>query len=223
MTYTGVVMCIILSQTAAGYAIVKAIDATMSTSLGFFYLYGHGSNTGDFISFYELIAVLSYITWGLVISIVGYVMAGIAWAIFEAREFEAAAIPLSGPFRTVDGYKFLYLGCIMGLGAWISSLALGDSAIELFGFFDAYNTKVEGGVWDNSRYTRDADGTSLAYDLSYHTTTLVGYFSVSTVIWLGSVIFGFVYLFNEPGLDPEVCNLDDASPANYAALFPVFA
>lgn len=197
MTYTGVVMTAVLSQLAAGYSIVKVLDATLSTTTGFFYLYSHGSLAGDFISYYELTAVFLYITWAALISIVGFVMAGIAWSTFEAREFEAQAIPLSGPFRTIDGYKFLYLGMIMSAGAWISSLALGDSSREMLGFFDAYNTKREAGqnYLISSWYVDDIAGTSLAYDLSYHTTTLIAYFTVSTAIWLGAVIFGFIFLF----------------------------
>lgn len=76
-SYTGIVIALVMTQVTAGFLIVKVIDATMSTSRGFFYLYGHGSNSGDYISFYELIAVFTYITAAGVISLMGFIMAGI--------------------------------------------------------------------------------------------------------------------------------------------------
>ena len=59
---------------------------------------------------------------------------------------------------TIHGYKALALGFIIGIGAWISGLALGDSAAELLGFFDNYNTHTEGRDEDGDL---DPDGTSI--------------------------------------------------------------
>lgn len=92
----------------------------------------------------------------------------------------------------IMGYKFLALGFIIGIGAWISGLALGDSCAELLGFFDNYNTKQEGTA--NNASQQDADGTSITYDLSYHLVTLAYYYVVSSAIWLGGIIMGFVYM-----------------------------
>lgn len=69
----------------------------------------------------------------------------------------------------IKGYKFLALGFVIGIGAWISGLALGDSCAELLGFFDNYDTKTEASV-DG---TRDSDGTSITYDLTYHVITTI--------------------------------------------------
>lgn len=63
-------------------------------------------------------------------------------------------IRFASPWNEIDGYKFLTLGCILGFGAFIPSVMLGDSSKELLGFFDAYNTKTEGYL-DN---VRDVDG-----------------------------------------------------------------
>jgi len=43
------------------------------------------------MTLYELFAGLSYLTWTLIISIVGYVAAGLLFAEFEKREVGAAA------------------------------------------------------------------------------------------------------------------------------------
>jgi len=95
----------------------------------------------------------------------------------------------------IMGYKFLALGFIIGIGAWISGLALGDSCAELLGFFDNYNTKQEGTA--NGASSADADGTSITYDLTYHlVTTMYTYFVVSAIA-VGGYIFGFVFLGQE--------------------------
>lgn len=86
-------------------------------------------------------------------------------------------------------YKFFFSSIIVGVGAWISAIALGDSADKLLGFFDNYNTSEEGSV-DG---TRDKDGTSIIYDLSFHVVTYMAEFVTISAIWLGSVIFAFVW------------------------------
>ena len=111
---------------------------------------------------YELLAVLGFLTWGLLISIVGYVEAAFMWQKFD--DMQAANIPMT----QIHGYKFLALGFIVGVGAWISGLALGDSCAELLGFFDNYNVKKEGREKDADE--DDEAGTALTYDLS-HTTS----------------------------------------------------
>ena len=133
---------------------------------------------------YELLSVCAFLTWSLGISIAGYVEASMLWEKFEKIEKDGKSI------SQLQGYKFLALGFIIGIGAWISGLALGDSAAELLGFFDNYNTKQEGSVDGD----RDPDGTSITYDLSYHlVTTMYTYFVVSAIA-VGGYVFGFVFL-----------------------------
>ena len=169
---------------AAAYAAVKTIDASVHTTSGFFYLWKGGSATGDFMGLYELLATLAFLSWSLVISIVGYIEAAMLWQKYEDMEKAGKAI------TQIQGYKFLALGFVIGIGAWISGLALGDSCAELLGFFDNYNTKQEG----SKDGTVDPDGTSITYDLTYHVvTTMYTYFVVSAIA-VGGYIFGFVFL-----------------------------
>jgi len=207
--YTGDIIALVLSQLAAAFAAVKAIDAAIQTTSGFYYSYRGGSSTGDLIGLYELLAVFSYLTWSLVISIVGYVASALLWEEFEKREKGAKEGGFFGvAFAANDGYKYIALGCIIGAGAWISSIALGDSAKELLGFFANYNTKQEG--TGNNASSPDADGTSIGYDLGYHVATLAYYYLVSSAIWLGGIIFGFVYMFPSGDIDCDVANIDQA-------------
>jgi len=154
---------------------------------------------------YELFASLSYLTWTLVISIIGYIAAGLIFQKFVYRE-EGVVTQGSGgkAFGANDGYKYLALGVIIGGGSWVASVALGDSATKLLGFFDNYDTKSEGYNYDGSK--RDSDGTSITYDLTFHVLSLIMYHVVASAIWLGGIIFGFVHM--TPSDDYECVTFD---------------
>ena len=77
--YAGDLMALMMSQLAAAYAAVCTINASIHTNSGFFYKWRGGSAIGDFMGIWELIAVLSFLLWSLVISVVGYVEAGLIW------------------------------------------------------------------------------------------------------------------------------------------------
>ena len=188
------------------------VDAVATVTTGFYYLQRGGSATGDFMGLYELFAGMGYLTWTLLISIVGYVAAGILFEEFMVREAGAALGIYGAAFGANDGFKYLALGTIIGGGAWIASVALGDSATELLGFFDNYNTKVEG--TENNATSVDTDGTSLMYDLIFHVVTFLAYFTVSTAIWLGGIIFGFVWM--APSNDYECVTLDQSVKTHWA-------
>jgi hypothetical protein len=198
--YAGNIVALLLSQLAAAYAAVKTVDAAVSLTNGsynYYYNYAHGSTIGNYLGLYELLAVLFFLTWTLAISLVGYVEADMLWAKYEKMEKDGVSMTL------LMGYKYLALGFIIGIGAWISGLALGDSASELLGWYDNYNTHMEacsnGGSTAGSCgiYTRDADGTSIIYDLSYHTVTLLYSYAAISAIAVGGYVFGYIWLGNE--------------------------
>jgi len=104
------------------------------------------------MTLYELFAGFSYLTWTLIISVVGYVAAGLLFEEYAKREYGAATGGLGGAaFGANDGYKYLALGAIIGGGAWVGSVALGDSASELLGFFNNYDTFAEGYNYDATK------------------------------------------------------------------------
>merc|ERR1711934_1345025 len=157
--YAGDIAALVLSQLAAAYAAVKSIDAVLETagSFSYYYQYAHKSSLGNWLGLYQLLAVLFFLTWSLAISLVGYVEADMMWVKFEDMQ------KTNHTMTELEGYKGLALGFIVGVGAWISGLALGDSATELLNFFDNYNTKSEGTELDATK--ADVEGTSLTYDL----------------------------------------------------------
>merc|ERR1719313_1909795 len=133
LAYAGDLIALVASQLAAAYAGVKSIEAAVSFTNGFYYTYSGASETGDYLGLWELLSVILFLTWSLAISIVGYVEGALLWQRYEAME--AAGLTVT----VVEGYKYLALGCVIGTGAWISGLALGDSAGKLLGFFDNYS------------------------------------------------------------------------------------
>lgn len=74
-----------VSQISAAYVLVKAIDAAVHTTSGFFYNKRSGSSVGDIIAVWEIAATATYLTWSLLVSIVGYISLGIFNDLYEQR------------------------------------------------------------------------------------------------------------------------------------------
>merc|ERR1712046_114991 len=187
LAYAGDLIALVSSQLAAAYAGVKSIEASVHFLTGFYYTYSGASNTGDLLGLWELLAVVLFLTWSLAISVVGYVEGALLWERYETMEAAGQTVTI------VQGYKYLALGCVIGIGAWISGLSLGDSAEELLGFFDNYaaKTKTEG---TDKNGNVDPDGTAIQYDLGFHFVTLLFSYLTISAIAIGGYIFGFVYL-----------------------------
>merc|ERR1711898_80032 len=101
--------------------------------MGVYDQYRGGSDTGDLLGLWELLAVVLFLTWSLAISIVGYVEGALLWESYETMEAAGQTVTI------VQGYKYLALGCVIGLG---------DSAEELLGFFDNYSSKTKSEATD---------------------------------------------------------------------------
>merc|ERR1712100_132884 len=187
LAYAGDLIALVASQLAAAYAGVKAIEAAVHFDKGFYYTYSGASETGDYLGLWELLSVILFLTLSLAISIVGYVEGALLWERYEVMEAAGQTVTV------VQGYKYLALGCVIGIGAWISGLSLGDSAEELLGFFDNYSskTKTEG---TDSNGNADPDGTAIQYDLGFHFVTLLFSYLTISAIAIGGYVFGFVYL-----------------------------
>merc|ERR1712226_1071634 len=106
---------------------------------------------------FEFLYIVNDVSWGLAISVVGWVASALLWDLYDQREKGAAEGTFGVALATNGGYRYMALGCIIGIGAWVAGVTVGDSSKELVGFFDAYDTKQEGSL-DG---TRDSDGTSI--------------------------------------------------------------
>merc|ERR1711967_208647 len=187
LAYAGDLIALVSSQLAAAYAGVKSIEASVHFLTGFYYTYSGASNTGDLLGLWELLAVILFLTWSLAISVVGYVEGALLWERYETMEAAGETVTI------VQGYKYLALGMVIGIGAWISGLALGDSAEELLGFFDNYSDKTKNEATDKDGNVDD-DGTAIEYDLMFRFITLLFSYMTISAIAIGGYVFGFIYL-----------------------------
>merc|ERR1719473_626665 len=187
LAYAGDLIALVASQLAAAYAGVKSIEASVHFLTGFYYQYSGASTTGDYLGLWELLSVILFLTWSLAISIVGYVEGALLWERYEAMEAAGTTVTI------VQGYKYLALGCVIGIGAWISGLSLGDSAQELLGFFDEYQDQTKTEATDSDG-DKDKDGTAIEYDLGFHFITLLFSYLTISAIAIGGYVFGFIYL-----------------------------
>merc|ERR1712072_824333 len=137
---------------------------------------------------WELLSVILFLTWSLAISIVGYIEGAPLWERYEAMEAAGTTVTI------VQGYKYLALGCVIGIGAWISGLSLGDSAEELLGFFDNYSAHTKSEATKKTDGSSDPDGTAITYDLAFHFVTLLFSYLTISAIAIGGYVFGFVYV-----------------------------
>jgi len=187
LAYAGDLIALVASQLAAAYAGVKAIEAAVKFDKAFYYNYAGYSTTGNLLGLWELLAVVLFLTWSLGISIAGYVEGALLWERYEAMETVGQTVTI------VEGYKYLALGCVIGVGAWISGLALGDSAEKLLNFFNEYEQKTRDEATDADN-NRDADGTAIIYDLAFHFVTLLFSYTTISAIAIGAYAFGYTYL-----------------------------
>ena len=184
LAYAGDLIALVASQLAAAYAGVKAIEAAVSFTNGFYYQYAGYSNTGNLLGLWELLAVVLFLTWSLGISVAGYIEGALLWERYEAMETVGQTVTI------VEGYKYLALGCVIGVGAWISGLDLGDSAEKLLGFFDEYDDQTP-----NPSGGNESDrNTATIYDLAFHFVTLLFSYTTISAIAIGAFAFGYTYL-----------------------------
>lgn len=187
LAYSGELIALVCSQLASAYAGVKSLEAAVHFGTGYYYQYSGASTLGDLLGLWELLSVILFLTWSLAISIVGYVEGALLWDRYSTMEATGNIITI------VQGYKYLALGCVIGIGAWISGLALGESAHELLGFFDNYTDKTKTEAVSNQGDV-DSDGTAIIYDLVFHFVTLLfSYVTISAIV-VGSYVFGMVYI-----------------------------
>merc|ERR1719498_1340875 len=158
LAYAGDLIALVCSQLAAAYAGYKSVEAAVHFGTGYFYQYSGASIMGDLLGLWELLSVLLFLTWTLGISVVGYIEGALLWDRYETMKQAGQTVTI------VQGYKYLALGCVIGVGAWISGLSLGDSAQELLGFFDNYASKTDDEASDKTTGTVDVDGTAIEYD-----------------------------------------------------------
>ena len=158
--YGGLMMVVVMSMLGSAYAIVKIVDAAVKNSVSgsYYYTYHSDNQLGNFMGMWELLNVLVFLTWSMIIMILGMVIGAQMWEKFELLE-------AAGELTQLEGFKYLLLGFIMAAGIWVASLNVGDMSSSMLGIFDSYNTKIEA---INTDGDKDTKGTALFVDVGVH-------------------------------------------------------
>lgn len=167
--YGGLLMELIMAMVSSAYAITKIVDSAMQSNV-FYYGYRGGSNIGDYLGMWELLNVLVFLTWSLVIWGIGWYIGFDLWTRFTELEKDKQMTQL-------EGFKYLLLGFITGAGIWVAGLNVGDMSSSMIGYFNSYNTKS--GEATNSDGDSDTDGTAFIIDTGVHLTET---YAVMTVV-----------------------------------------
>lgn len=207
-------MALIVSMVSSAYVAVKTVDAAVKTSGAFYSIYAGSSIIGDRLGIWELIAVLAYLMWSLVVTILAFVTAS---DLFDQTEARSLAVYTEGTYGTavtqVMGIKGFTLLSILALGVWISAWTMGDTADELLNWFNEYQDKTDNEGTTKTNNTPDLDGTAFEKDLLYHSLTTAYSYIVLTAIMVGGYVFTFnFYTFFPVASD---CAITDASASTY--------
>ena len=191
--YAGDLILFCLSLLAAAYVIVKTIDSSNHTTVGFFYMWRGGSFLGDWMGMFEWIVVMMHLTWGFMVFFCGTLYAeSIFGMITDMLDEHHGSVGDPKQLTLEQGYKIFALSTMIGFGAWVGAITLGDSSAQLIQFFDNYNTKLEGTAYKATE--ADPEGTALTMDLSYHMTTTIVNMIVASFITGGAFAFGGMWL-----------------------------
>lgn len=108
---------------------------------------------------------------------------------------------------------------IVAMAVWISGWTIAETANPLLTWFDKYSTSTDQeGDMKKSPFTRDADGTSIIFDLLYQSITAAYAPMVLSVIMMGGYFFAafvvFMYGFGDP---LENCDLSNVNSSDYSS------
>ena len=195
-------MAMMMAFVSSAYVITKTIDAVIKWSLGAYeyaFSYRGGSEFGNYMALYELIAIIVSEGWALALTLMSLMWSFDLWALMEKREFQVKTEGSGGvPIDHIDAIKFFTLSMIVGFSSLVGGFSLGDSAYRLLFFFDVEGTFTKNEIDTNSDGTIDEDGTAVQRDVLYHVITKMFAFAVFTSITLGGHMFGWMFMrFNE--------------------------
>jgi hypothetical protein len=214
IVFAAVIIMLITSLVTAAYVALCTIDASVSFSTGFARLYRNSTMLGNGLGLWELIFVLAFLTWSLGVTYMSFMHASHVVDQLNEREY---AVYNEGTFGhvvdPVTAGKQSVLLMILAFATWTAGHSLADNADELLNWFDHYadDTKTEGDTKQTS--VLDEDGTSILYDLVYHSTTLVYAYTLFTTIIMGGYWFAMNYMKFKP---VENCDMGNVNTAKYS-------
>lgn len=217
--YTVIILHTVATLIAAGYVAYKTVDSGVSFTNGFYYIYGAKSIVGQLLGLYEVIVIVAFECWSLVLSFFAIFNGMFWWDLLTLRLDEAAekSRGLENALTWEKAIKASAMLLIITLGNVISGWCLGDTANELVSWFDQYDddTSQEGREKQNPS-NRDSDGTGAIYDVLYHFgTTFYAYFVFAAISIVGNII-GYIFIgFN----DRFECDVESADIDAYQGFY----
>ena len=221
LVWSGNLMALLVSLVSAAWVAVKAIDASISVIDGFAFTYRNDSALGSLMGLWEVGFILLWLGWSLLVTIFSFLVAILVIEQLRFRETAVAAeklgefgLVLGTNVTFVQGIKFFTLLSVLALGVWISGWTIADVADELLGWFDKYDTSTDNeGRMKKSPFTEDATGTSIIFDVIFHSVTTLYSVFVLNSIMVGGYIFAFIFgWFSGPLTN---CDLSKASTDTY--------
>lgn len=153
--YAAVLVAIISNITASAYVATKTVDATISVSEGFAFVYRNSTRLGNMLGLWELIAFFMFMGWSMFVTLAAFDSGSYVVDMLGARELAASKGKFGGAATMVDAIKFFALLMVQTIAVWIAGASLGDNADELLDFFNHY---------DDNTATVDKEDASRPYD-----------------------------------------------------------
>lgn len=220
IVFAAVLIMLFTSLVTAAYVALCTVDASVSFSTGFAHIYRNSTTLGNLLGLWELIFVLAFLTWSLGVTYMSFEHASHVVDELNRREY---AVYNDGQFGhvvdPVTAGKQSVLLMVLAFATWVAGHSLSDNADELLNWFDHYadDTKTEGD--DKTTSVVDEDGTSILYDLVYHSTTLVYAYTVFTTIIMGGYWFAMNYMKFKPVENCDLGSVDNSKYSNIVSDF----
>jgi len=139
-------------------------------------------------------ALLTYMAWIATFSLAGNYLSLVMWLNIEANEDEKSHV---NKLTTIQGYKYLTVGILISMGAFISALGIGEQSANLLSLFDSYVTSA------------DLTGSAIFIDFNLHAIESIFNLFVLTTIASGGYIVGIFILGDELNFSEGVASLSN--------------
>jgi len=86
--YGGLLMDVVMSMLASAYAITKIVDAAVKNDVAgsYYYTYRSDNQLGNYMGMWELLNVIVFLTWSMLIMILGFYIGSELWTDFTKLE-----------------------------------------------------------------------------------------------------------------------------------------
>lgn len=166
---------------------------------------------------WELLFVSLWFLWSLTVTIVAFYEGATTFDAIQAREFGAYTDGTLGTAMSMNNaMKVFTFRMILAFGTWISAYVIGQTADELLGFFDQYSNDTGNEGKDKKTGDLDPDGTSIEFDLLYHSIIAAYAYVALSAMMLGANWFVMAFDPLKVILPPD-CDLS-VSASTYAAI-----